>query len=506
MTDWTHGYVSDISYDYSFFPELSPTNLAFNLLDHQFFPPSFTNFTYCELGCGQGFTTNVLAATNPQGNFWGIDFNPNHIAAAQRLATSAQLNNIQFSDNSFEEFLTSPTPQFDFIALHGIYSWINDENRKFIVQILSQKLKVGGAVYISYNALPGWSNLMPLRELMVQYTEGTSASTLQKVEQGLEFAQTLQALNAGYFMANPSVKTDLEAMQDNSPVYIGHEYFNQNSYPFYHSKIVQQLAEAKLNFAASAEIGDQFDNLKLNQEQRQLLDTLSNSTLQETIRDFILNTRFRKDLFVKGSARLSSLEQAEILSRMRFALLVDPENIYYKIKLGERAIQLDENIYKPLVNAIAHSPQTLRDLMRHPALSHLSFATILQALKILMTMGDLSPALPEEGEGDRQRVTSRFNLAVLKRSRFGAETPILASPITGSGIEINRAEQLFLLALIRQVDPIVFTWNVLQIQGERLLKDDKVLESPEENQAELQRQFQLFQETRLPLLRRLGVI
>ena len=99
--DWTHGYVADISYDYSFFAELAPINIVFNLLDGGFFPPSLEEFTYCELGCGQGFTTNILAATNPQGEFWGVDFNPTHIAAAKRLAEAARLENIHFFRSQF---------------------------------------------------------------------------------------------------------------------------------------------------------------------------------------------------------------------------------------------------------------------------------------------------------------------------------------------------------------------------------------------------------------------
>ena len=163
---WTQGYVADISYDYSFFSELAPIEMGFNLLNRGFYSPSLDQFTYCELGCGQGFTTNILAAANPQGEFWGIDFNPTHAADAQRLADAAQLSNIRFLDQSFAEFLHTPTPQFDFITLHGVYSWINDENRQIIVDILRQKLKVGGAVYISYNALPGWAPIKPLRDLM----------------------------------------------------------------------------------------------------------------------------------------------------------------------------------------------------------------------------------------------------------------------------------------------------------------------------------------------------
>lgn len=504
MTDWTHGYVADVSYDYSFFPELAPVNIVFNLLDNRFFSPSLEKFTYCELGCGQGFTTNILAATNPQGEFWGMDFNPTHIAEAQRLAEAAQLKNIRFSDHSFAEFLEADTPAFDFISLHGVYSWVGDENRRTIVELLRRKLKVGGAVYISYNTLPGWSSLLPLRELMIQYTGGGTDSTLQKVETGFAFAHQLQGLKARYFLENPTVKHDLAELQGDSRNYLAHEYFNSDSRPLYHSEVVQHLDAAKLSFATSADIDDQFYNLKLDAVQLKLLDDISDPTLRETIRDFLFNSRFRRDLFIKGPIKLTGLEQVELLSKSRFALMVRPEDIEYEIELIDRQIKLDETIYKPLIAALAEGPQTLRELMKKPALTALDFSSICQALKILITDYSVAPALPENEH--RRDAIAKLNAAILNRARFGADTQVLASPIIGSGIDISRSEQLFLLAHMRKVEPVQFIWTILQVQGEKLLKDGQVLESPEANQAELKKQAQHFANVRLPLLQRLGLV
>ena len=506
MEDWTQGYVADVSYDYSFFPELAPVNIAFNLLDSRFLPPPLENITYCELGCGQGFTTNVLAAANPQSEFWGIDFNPTHAAEAQRLAEAANLKNIHFSDQSFAEFLAADTPKFDFITLHGVYSWISDENRRIIVDLLRQKLKFGGAVYLSHNALPGWSAIMPLRELMVQYAEDSNGSSIQKVEKGLAFAQRLQALKARYFLSNPAISQDIAEMQEDSRNYLAHEYFNDNWRPLYHFEAAQQLADAKLTFATSADIDDQFHDLKLDQDQLNLLSETTDSTLRQTVRDFLFNTRFRRDLYIKGPVKVPALEQVELLSNFRFALVVNPEEIEYEIDLVGRPIRLDEKIYKPLIAALTEKPQTLRELMRLPDLTKLDFASILQALKILMANYSVAPALSEAGEAERQQAVASFNAAVLKRARFGADTQILASPITGSGIDISRSEQLLLLAHMRQGDPVRFIWNILQVQGERLLKDGKPLDTPEANQAELKAQIQRFREIRLPLLTRLGLI
>lgn len=506
MTPWNDGYIADVSYDYSFFAELSPISMALNLLDQNIFPPDLTRFNYCELGCGQGFTTNILAAANPQGQFWGMDFNPTHVAEAQRLATAAQLDNIQFSDQSFAEFLDADTPPFDFITLHGVYAWVGDENRRTIVELLRQKLKFGGAVYISYNAMPGWSAIAPLRELMVQAASNSMDLSVQKVENGLNFAQELLDLKARYFLDNPSSQQELAEMREDSRNYLAHEYFNDDWRPLYHSEVVQQLAAAKLTFGSSADIDDAFYNLRLTDEQLDRLAKIPDRTLRETTRDFFFNTRFRRDIFVKGPVKLAPLEQAELLSQFRFVLLVLPEEIEYEIELVGKPIQLDPAIYQPLIAALSDRPQTLRELMQHPQLKQLGFATLWQALKILISIDCVAPALSAAADADRQTIVERLNAAVLKRSRFGADTPVLASPLTGSGVSIDRSEQLFLLAYLRNADPVQFISQVLQVQGERLTKDGEVLESLEANQAEISRQAERFLTERLPLFERFGLV
>ena len=62
----------------------------------------------------------------------------------------------QLFDQSFAEFCNrGDLPHFDFIGLHGIWSWISDENRAVIVDFVRRKLAVGGVLYVSYNTQPG---------------------------------------------------------------------------------------------------------------------------------------------------------------------------------------------------------------------------------------------------------------------------------------------------------------------------------------------------------------
>src|SRR6266581_4058235 len=68
------GYVTDIPYVAGFKPMLAPAWLDFVALIGGVRPPARTGgFTWCDLGCGQGVTAAILAATHPDGVFHGIE-------------------------------------------------------------------------------------------------------------------------------------------------------------------------------------------------------------------------------------------------------------------------------------------------------------------------------------------------------------------------------------------------------------------------------------------------
>ena len=93
--NWTSGYVGDVSYTLGFYRELAPTFLDFcAVVNGVAGPPLNRPLRYCELGCGRGYGTTLLAAANPDYEFVGIDFNPSHIAEARSLAARANISNV----------------------------------------------------------------------------------------------------------------------------------------------------------------------------------------------------------------------------------------------------------------------------------------------------------------------------------------------------------------------------------------------------------------------------
>jgi tRNA G46 methylase TrmB len=72
-------------------------------------------------------TPNTLAACYPRGEFLAIDLNAEHIANGHTLADKGGLTNIRFMETTFEDALKQPLPKFDYMVVHGVYSWVSSE-------------------------------------------------------------------------------------------------------------------------------------------------------------------------------------------------------------------------------------------------------------------------------------------------------------------------------------------------------------------------------------------
>ncbi|MDY8108853.1 class I SAM-dependent methyltransferase [Fulvimarina sp. 2208YS6-2-32] len=512
MSTWTSGYVADIGYTHGFYRELTPALLRYLALTRgQRAPDVGAGLDYCELGCGQGFSVNLLAATNPQDRFHATDFNPSQISGARALAADAGLSNITFHDTAFADFADAPglPDSFDVIALHGIWSWISAENRAAIVDFIARKLKVGGLVYVSYNALPGWAAAAPLRHLMYLHGKAKGGPTIGRMEPALKFVEAMQASNAAYFRASPALKDRFEKLKTLNHNYLAHEYMNDAWSLFYHSEVAGEMSAAKLDFLGSAALLEGVDAINLTADQQQVMAGIDDPVLRETVRDYMTNQQFRRDVFVKGPVQLAPRAAQEAWLDQRFALSTSRADVPLKVTGSQGEAALQAEVYTPLLDGLAGGPKTVRDLVADPAIAGLGGARLQQAFTVLVGSGHLQPCLPAKDEARRAKGTKAFNRAVIERALDGADLAFLASPVTGGGVTVGRFQQLFLKALFdgkKSPDEWAsFVWQVLSAQNQRILKDGRTLETAEENLSELKVQADTFSEKQLPVLKSLQV-
>jgi cyclopropane fatty-acyl-phospholipid synthase-like methyltransferase len=514
MKSWTSGYVADIDYTHGYYRETSPVFLSYALLHRCVSHSDGRPLRYLDLGFGQGVSLNFHAAAC-SGEFWGTDFNPSHAANAKELA-QASGSGARVYDMSFQELREhEDLPEFDVIVLHGIWSWISQENRTAIVDLARRKLAVGGILYISYNCTPGWSAAMPLRHLMTLYAglavpddKGVTA----KIDDSLKFAEQMVEAGALYFRANPSVAEKLKALTQQNRKYLAHEYFNSSWDPLPFSDIATKLADAKLDFAASTNLLEHMDQLNLTKEGQALLAGLHQPILRESMRDYLLNQQFRRDIFIRGHRPMNKNQWIEQYRLQRFSLLTHAEKASPEISGPTRGLRLNEEMFRRIVEISAendYAPKSVAEIHAHRSWKSGPIEAIMEVVSLLTASGQMHPAQSNETIESAKSRCQALNLHICERARYGGEIGYLASPVIGGGVQVEPLEKFFLLARHNgHSEPkgwASFTWDILNAQGQKMVKDGQVLNEPEDNRLELERRAKQFESERLPVLRAIGI-
>ena len=506
MSNWTLGYVADIDYTYGYYGELNPLRIKLAFINQGLMCPG--SGTACELGFGQGLSTNIHAAASVT-QWCGTDFNPSQAGFAQSLAAVSGTG-ARLYDEAFAEFCARPDlPDFDYIGLHGIWSWISDENRAVIVDFIRRKLKVGGVLYISYNTQPGWAAMVPMRDLLTEHAQvmgADGAGIVNRIDAALDFAGKLLATNPAYARANPQIADRLKKIQSHNRNYLAHEYFNRDWHPMSFARMADWLEPAKLSFACSAHYLEHVDAINLSAEQLQLLGSIPDTMFRQTVRDFMVNQQFRKDYWVKGPRTLNSVERTETMRAERVLLAQARADISLEITGSIGKAQLQESIYGPILDLLSdHQIRTLGEI-EQALKDKVSLPQLMQAAMVLAGMGHLLSAQSDDLIQKAKPTCDKLNAHLLLKARGSSDIAYLASPVSAGGVTVGRFEQLFLLARSQGLTSSEwpqFVWNLISSQGQKLVKEGKALETAEENLAELTRQVQSFEAKRLPILQAL---
>ncbi len=510
MSDWTAGYTADIDYTFGYYAELNPLRARLAFLNAGLLPPG--QGMHCELGFGQGMSANIHAAAS--GDTWyATDFNPVHANFAQSIASAAG-SSAHLFDEAFADFCTrADLPDFDTIGLHGIWSWISDDNRRVIADFIRRKLKVGGALYISYNTLPGWAAFAPMRHLMTEHARtlgAEGAGIVSRIDGALAFVDKLLTTNPTYAEVHPQIVGRISDIKQQDRHYLAHEYFNRDWLPMHFATMADWLEPAKVSFACSAYFLDHVDAINLSDEQQHLLNAIPNTRFRESVRDFMVNQQFRRDYWVKGARRLNALEQKEALGTQRVILIQPRQDVSLKVSGGIGESTMLDAIYLPILDELAdHRPKTLEQIAQAVAGKGVSFAQLTQAVMLLAGTGAVGAVQDDETIARARASTDRLNNHLIDRARGSNEIYHLASPVTGCGIAVNRFQQLFLLAIRqgrkRPKDWANTVWKVLDDQGQKIIKEGKALDTAEANLAELTEQANIFGEKVLPILKALQI-
>ena len=132
-----------------------------------------------ELGSSCGGNIIPQALYNPTATFTGIDLSPTQVKHGNELIESMGLKNITLLEKNIMD-IDETFGTFDYIIVHGIWSWVPDVVKDKILNICSHNLSDRGIAYVSYNTYPGWKRLEQLRDIMLYSEKHAPNDSLQE--------------------------------------------------------------------------------------------------------------------------------------------------------------------------------------------------------------------------------------------------------------------------------------------------------------------------------------
>jgi len=509
---WNEGYVTEVPYTYGYYSDLSPArvNLALTMAGHAPIPAG----PCCELGFGQGVCLAFNAVADPAREWWGTDFNPAHVQHARSLIDAAGVHAHLF-DDSFEQFASrTDLPQFSYIALHGIWSWVSEENRSWIVEFLRRNLAPGGVVYVSYNAAAGWAASVPLQQLLSLYASRAQAPGVpptQRMQAALDFAQRVFALDPALVAQSPGLQKRLDTLRAQDPVYLTHEYLNANWHPCSFAEMAASMDAAKLTYAGSASLLDYVGALQTTDAQRALLREIGDPVLRQTTRDFLIGQAFRRDLWVRGLPRLGPHGQSVAWRRQQVVLATTMPKEPIRVKGARAEATLPERVTTPILGALdqADAPMEIGEIERRVVGPGFSTTQFSDAMVMLLGSGRVEAAAPEPRLRAAATCSERLNAYVIERSAEQGALAYLLSPVSGCGVFVPRITQLLLAGsragCTTTAEYVDDAYRRLLTRGEGLSAEGRPLESPEMIRAEIAKAVEGYLEM-IPALRRLQVL
>ena len=330
------------------FPFTTPAYLeAYGTLVGLNTPPAKTA-RVLELGATYGGNIISQAVHNPEATFVGIELSQDQVEKGNKIISDAKLDNVSLIQGdimNFDETLGT----FDYIIAHGFYSWISDEMKDKLLDIISNHLADNGIAYVSYNTYPGWHTMEEVRQLMLFANRGHDELThKEKVLRGKTVGSLVgsQILNYDNLKErNSKFLGALRSVMQKDDYYVGHDHLEPHNDPCYFYQFNDHLKAHNLAYVCDADltvsmvrtydesIADKLEKLAPNSQAD-----------QEQYLDFMLDTTFRKSIICKADAAKNlnyDVANPEKVNTVPVRTIVN--SFVFQILFDEEALEMFEN-------------------------------------------------------------------------------------------------------------------------------------------------------------------
>ncbi|WP_332699173.1 methyltransferase domain-containing protein [Bosea sp. (in: a-proteobacteria)] len=291
-----------VAYPGHAFSQTHPGHLATIAHFHGMQPAPIATMRVLELGCGSGGNLIPMALQSPGGAFVGIDLSASAIARAKADAEELGLRNIEFRHLDIMA-VDAGLGSFDYILVHGVYSWVPPFVRERILALFGELLRPQGIAYVSYNALPGCRLRDLARDVMLYET--------RDIEEPLERVRAARAAIKRFAEATDpdsfygaALRERLQQIADIPDNVLYHDDLNPGARAFALHEVLDAAAPHGLQFLAEASFPNNFGGARGPAQQILNAIPVDEPLRQEQSLDLLIGRSFRQTLLCRSGITL----------------------------------------------------------------------------------------------------------------------------------------------------------------------------------------------------------
>lgn len=336
ISDIKNSY-DDLMYESGAFPQTAINNLEARARMMGLKPAAAAKAKVLELGCSMGGNIITQALYYPDAEFVGIDLSGRQVAQGNAIIEKMGLKNVRLEE---KDILTIDESfgKFDYIIVHGIWSWVPDAVKDKIFSICRNNLTEHGIAYISYNVYPGWKRQEQLREIMYFAGRDVLEEPLEaRTRKGLDALKALaEILENDKGLGGSGKLPAIQKILNQNTYYVAHEYMEIFNDPIYVNGFIEWANRHRLAYIGDTDLHVSFVSWMAEHTRERILSLAGGDYIaKEFYSDILSDRQFRRSLLCRE-------EVGDTVRRDESVAVEVIESLNFRPARGE-TINFDEN-------------------------------------------------------------------------------------------------------------------------------------------------------------------
>jgi len=435
----------------NFIPSFSPSPLSYVAALRGIKPHTpGSAFAYAVVNCRVPDMLIAMAASNPEGRFYGLMADAVLCGASGEQARTRQVGNVSFICATPAQALAlvsskpDTLPPLDYVCCDESEAPLVSAERTAFYDFATKTLRPGGLLATNYRPSPTADGV--LKFLVREFAPEMNA------EQACSFLLELKKLGKFFFKENAvlAAKLDQAIVRNMPDDFFG--LFDDGSAGSSTFDTMVGLIPRGFTFVGDSSISASYIEMSVPPEAQPIIVECRSNQLYEPIKDFAQNRSIRGDIWCKEPA-VRTADLSELFGGFSFGITVPREKVPSEIEVQGKTIALSTPFYEKLIDLMTLMPVGIGDILAHPSTENFVPQDVVDAVQVIIACGIGRPMrglyrATNINSISQPRLVGSFNKYLDKASLTGHEMP-LASPVLGDAMTLSPRDALVMQALVR---------------------------------------------------------